>query len=313
VRIHLDTDLGSDPDDVAALTYLLGRPDVELVGVTTVDDPGGQRAGYVSEVLHLAGRRDVPVAAGAEASLSTGRPSGRQFPGAPYWPAEVPPQPGPLSGALDLLSASVAAGAVVVGIGPATTLALLEQRSPGALAGTRVFLMGGFVEPPQPGLPRWGAEDDWNVTCDPVAATMVRSRAGRLTLVPLAVTAQVHLRERDLPRLRAAGALGRLMADQARAYRLDAGKAALAKGHPGLPDDLVNFHHDPLTAAVAAGWPGVTVHTSTLRPVAGDGAARLATTSFDDPAGRLVDLVVSVDGPAFAEHWLRTVEALPRD
>ena len=78
--------------------------------------------------------RDVPVAAGAERSLTTGQPSGGPPPGPPYWPAVVPPAPGPVDAALDLLAASVSAGAVVVGIGPATTLALLERRSPGRAA-----------------------------------------------------------------------------------------------------------------------------------------------------------------------------------
>ena len=32
-RIHLDTDLGSDTDDLAALAMLLGWPDVELTGI----------------------------------------------------------------------------------------------------------------------------------------------------------------------------------------------------------------------------------------------------------------------------------------
>ena len=148
--VHLDTDLGSNPDDVAALAYLLARPDVELTGVTTVDDPGGQRAGYVVEVLRLAGRADLPVAAGAERSLTSGQPSGRPPAGPPYWPAVVPPAPGPVDAALDLLAASVSAGAVVVGIGPATTLALLERRTPGALRTAHVVLMGGWVGPAGP-------------------------------------------------------------------------------------------------------------------------------------------------------------------
>ena len=38
--IHLDTDLGGDPDDACALAMLLGWPDVELVGITTTADPG---------------------------------------------------------------------------------------------------------------------------------------------------------------------------------------------------------------------------------------------------------------------------------
>jgi hypothetical protein len=32
--------------------------------------------------------------------------------------------------------------------------------------------------------------------------------------------------------------------------------AELGRAHAGLPDDIVNFHHDPLTCAVALGWAG---------------------------------------------------------
>ena len=305
--VHLDTDLGSNPDDVAALAYLLARPDVELSGVTTVDDPGGRRAGCVREVLRLAGRTDVPVAAGAERSLTSGQQSGRPPPGPPYWPAVVPPAPGPVDVALALLATSVTAGAVVVGIGPATTLALLERRTPGALRTAHVVLMGGWVDRPGRGLPQWGPEDDWNVTCDVVAATEVRIAAGRLTVVPLAATAQVHLRDRDLPRLRASGPVGDLMARQAGAYRDDQGKRALRRRYAGLPDDLANFHHDPLAAAVAAGWDGVTIEETYLRTAEGE-HGRLERVGPDDPGSRAVELVVDIDGPAFAEHWLRTVE-----
>jgi hypothetical protein len=50
--VHLDTDLGGDTDDACALAFLLGRPEAELAGVTTVAD----RAGYARHCLGLAGR-----------------------------------------------------------------------------------------------------------------------------------------------------------------------------------------------------------------------------------------------------------------
>jgi len=101
------------------------------------------------------------------------------------------------------------------------------------------------------------------------------------------------------------------MAGQAEAYRDDEGKRELARAYAGLPDDLANLHHDPLTAAVAAGWTGTTVSPTPLRPMAGDEAGRWERTTADDPSG-LVELVVEVDGPAFTDHWLTTVGALPR-
>ena len=54
-RIHLDTDIGGDIDDLCALAMLLGWADAELVGVTTCSDSGGLRAGLARHALRLAG------------------------------------------------------------------------------------------------------------------------------------------------------------------------------------------------------------------------------------------------------------------
>ena len=67
-RIHLDTDIGGDMDDLCALAMLLKLPDVELTGVTTVAEEQGRRAGYVRYLLDLLGRGDIPFAAGADTS-----------------------------------------------------------------------------------------------------------------------------------------------------------------------------------------------------------------------------------------------------
>jgi hypothetical protein len=68
-RIHLDTDIGGDTDDLCALAMLLGWPDVELVGVSTCSDSGGLRAGLARYALRLAGQEGVPVVAGADGSV----------------------------------------------------------------------------------------------------------------------------------------------------------------------------------------------------------------------------------------------------
>jgi len=60
-RIHLDTDIGGDTDDLCALAMLLGWPGVEFVGVTTCSDPGGLRAGLARYALRLAGREGALV------------------------------------------------------------------------------------------------------------------------------------------------------------------------------------------------------------------------------------------------------------
>ncbi|HYW89961.1 MAG TPA: nucleoside hydrolase, partial [Chloroflexota bacterium] len=69
VRVHLDTDIGGDIDDLCALALLLRSPEVDITGISTVIDHGGKRAGYAKVALSLAGRSDVSVAAGADVSL----------------------------------------------------------------------------------------------------------------------------------------------------------------------------------------------------------------------------------------------------
>jgi purine nucleosidase len=305
VRIHLDTDLGSDTDDACALAMLLGWPGVELVGITTTVDPGGRRAGLVAHCLRLAGRDDIPVAVGAEVSLTTLRCPG-SIPDDPrYWPSAIPPGPSPAGAALDLLERSIQQGATVVAIGPWTNLALLEVARPGRLGRVPVVMMGGWIQPPSGGLPAWGPEMDWNVQCDTRAVQIVAATTAELTLVTLPVTLKAHLRTADLPRLGGSGPLGALLARQSRAHGEDHGMAALGRAHADLPDDLVNFHYDPVTCAVAVGWTGAVIEELRLRPVLEGEVLRFAP----DRDGRLVRVVVDLDGQGFTDIWLRTVEA----
>ncbi|CAN5203146.1 hypothetical protein BH20ACT5_BH20ACT5_11730 [soil metagenome] len=304
MRIHLDTDLGGDPDDACALAMLLGWPGVELVGITTSIDPGGQRAGYVGHCLELAGRVDIPVLAGAERSMSHARSAG---PAQDHWPAGIPACPAHPRAALDLLHRNVAAGATVVAIGPYTNLGLLEMLRPGSLARAAVVVMGGWIDGPAAGLPPWGPERDFNVQWDIRAAEIVAATA-ELTLVTLPVTLGVHLRAADLPTLAATGPFGELLARQSAAHAVESGKALLGRAHQGLPDDLLNFHYDPLACAVAVGWPGAVVEEMRLTTVREGAALRFRR----DEGGRSVRVVVGVDGPAFSHTWLVAVTAAQR-
>lgn len=251
--VHLDTDLGGDIDDICALALLLRWPDVEITGITTVTEHDGKRAGYVREALRLAGRDNVPVAAGADVNLGRFRLEGGLPPEGRYWPEPVPAPPGPLDAALDLLERSIARGATVIGIGPFSNLALLEARRPGVLREARLFLMGGCVRPAPPGFPVWNYMTDYNVQADAAAALAVLETA-HPTLIPIEITAQTALCRSHLPILRQAGALGALLARQAEAFAETEGmEERYGRTCAGLPSDIVNFLHDPLAVAVALG------------------------------------------------------------
>jgi Inosine-uridine preferring nucleoside hydrolase len=163
VPIHLDTDLGGDTDDACALVMLLGWPGVEITGITTVADPGGRRAAYVAHLLRLAGRDDIPLAAGAEVSSTT---LGRVDPivDERHWPADIIPRPSSPGAALDLLERSLDAGATLVAIGPYTNLALLEIARSGSLGGSR--LLSWVVGRSRPHQASRNGDPTWTPTCN---------------------------------------------------------------------------------------------------------------------------------------------------
>ncbi|HEY6745793.1 MAG TPA: nucleoside hydrolase [Mycobacteriales bacterium] len=291
MRVHLDTDFGGDTDDACALAYLLGCADAELTGVTTVADRDGSRAAYARHLLGLAGRDDVPVAAGAARSLTTGETAEPEH---ADWP-RCPPAPQPPGAALDLLDRSVAAGATVIGIGPFTTLALYDTLSPGRLRAP--VLMAGHAGAPAPGLPSWGPEFDFNNQWDRRAYEIMLATGP--TLVTLAATLTTWARAADLPRLRAAGPVGALLAGQLAAHRERNGMPPGA----ALPADFLNFQYDPAACAVALGRALATTEATAVRLRPDGGLDR-------DPGGHPVRLVTSVDGPAFAAEWLAAVAPL---
>ncbi len=305
MKVHLDTDLGGDTDDLCALALLLCWPDVEISGITTVIEDGGRRAGYVRYALALAGRSEIPVAAGADASCGRFRyPAGLPAEDA-YWPQPVAPAPGPPADALTLLQRSIESGARVVAIGPYTNLALLDEAQPGLLGRADLYLMGGYLHPMPAGFPQWDNTMDFNVQFDVTSARHIFERYSP-TLIPIEVTAQTALRRAYLPALRAAGPLGRLLARQAEAIAAEEKHEEIyGRTCAGLPDDMLNFQHDALACAVALGWEGVTVERTGVRTEVRDGWLYEQV----DAAGRAMDVVTAVDGPRFDEFWLNLVTA----
>jgi purine nucleosidase len=283
---------------------VLNWPDVELLAVTTVADDQGKRAGYSRYALGLAGRNEIPVAAGADVALDCYR----SRPGLPneavYWPEPIPPAPTSLENAFALLERSIEQGAIIAAIGPYTNLALLEKRSPGILSNARLYLMGGYVFPPREGFPPWGNDVDYNVQVDVQSAQSVLQRSSP-TLVPLSVTVETSLRRSYLATLRQSGPLAQLIARQAEAFAKEwNNEAQYGQTCQGLPDDTINFQHDPLACAIALGWnEGVEIREIPLKLEMQDGWLYQRV----DDRGKPTRVVTGVNGGKFNAFWLSIV------
>ncbi len=304
-KVHLDTDLGGDIDDLCALAMLLRWEQVEITGITTVAEAGGRRAGYTRHILDMEGRRAIPLAAGADVSegyyryVELGYPDEER-----YWSKTVLPVPGAMENALQLLKASIEQDATIIAIGPFTNLYLLDLHYPGILKQARLFLMGGYVYPIRPGFPQWGNDMDWNIQVDVRSARHVLENSNPV-LIPLTVTVETALRRSHLNELRQAGALGGLIAQQAQAFAIDQqNEDRFGRTCEGLPDDIINFLHDPLACAIALGYAdGIELQERSLIVEERDGFLHERI----DPEGRIFHIVTKVDGPRFSRFWLETI------
>ncbi|MCJ7575418.1 MAG: nucleoside hydrolase [Dehalococcoidia bacterium] len=304
MKVHLDTDLGGDIDDICALALLLHWPGIEITGVTVVGDDKGKRTGYTRYALNIAGRNDIPVAAGADVSggfyrCELGLPQENR-----YWPEPIPSSPNPPEEAIELLKKSIEQGAIIVGIGPYTNLYLLDTKYPGILKNAELFLMGGYIYPPRSGYPQWQRNLDFNVNIDIKSAKHVLGHSSPI-LIPLSVTVETSMRRSHLGRLRNAGKLGQLLARQAEAFAEDEKmEERFRKTCRGLPEDHINFQHDPLACAIALGYKDG-VETKELPLILEEKDGWLHERIHD--AGKIFRVVTRVDGPKFSEFWVNQV------
>lgn len=302
VKIHLDTDLGGDIDDLCALAMILKWPDVEITGITTVTDDNGKRAGFTKYALKIAGKSDIPVKAGTDVSFGCYRiKCGYQD--TRYWPESIPRVKNTIGEALELLKKSIEQNAIIIGIGPFTNFYLLNKKYPGILQKAKLFLMGGYIYPPAEGYPQWKQNYDFNIQVDIASAKYVLENF-QPTLIPLTVTIETFLRRVYLAKLKQSDSLGKLIAKQAEVFAVDEKyEDKYGKTCPKLPSNMINFQHDPLACAVALGWEGVKIEQIPLKFEAKDGWLH----EIIDRRGKMTKVVTEVDGERFSEFWLKLV------
>ena len=208
--VLIDCDPGHD--DAIALLLALASPELRLLGVSTVAGNASldNTTANALRVLELAGRPDVPVAAGAS------RPLVREPSAAAYVHGEgglagpeLPPPRGSQVGqnAADFLAGMIeAAGEPVtlIPVGPLTNIALMLAVHPQAAERVeRVVLMGGAIAE---GNVTPAAE--FNIWADPEAASRVFEGGLDVTMIGLDVTHKALLGPAHFDRLRAAGRIG---------------------------------------------------------------------------------------------------------
>jgi pyrimidine-specific ribonucleoside hydrolase len=306
----IDTDPGID--DAMAILLALASPEVDLRLVTSVH--GNVELARTTEnarrVLHLAGRSDVPVAAGARSSLVHPLPerAGHVHGAAGLGGVELPPSPAPLDprpavvALADLLTSSPEP-VTVAAIGPLTNLALLLAVYPDAAARIdRLVVMGGSA-----GLGgNVTAAAEFNVWADPEAAQAVLTSPLRTVMVGLDVTLPTVLGEAGIARFAAAGPVGATAAAILRDY------VDIARARYGV-DGVVVHDALALTEAIVPGTLGTVARDVLVDTGLGAGRGQtLVDRRSVSRAPGAVEVAEEVDSEAAVEFLVDRLQRLDR-
>lgn len=193
-RMILDCDPGND--DALGILVAAGHAALDLRAVTTGAGhlAGDRTARNGAIAMAISGRRGIPVTAGAMGPLVRER----LIAGVLDHEAALDPERPDLAAvdldrrhSADLIAELALAGeaSTIVTTGPLTNLALALRRAPG-IAGRigRVISLAGSW-----GLGNKTAAAEWNVLCDPEAASIVFGSGIPLTLVPIDVGPQAGI------------------------------------------------------------------------------------------------------------------------
>jgi purine nucleosidase len=207
--IIIDCDPGQD--DALALLLALGSPDeLEVLAVTVVagNVPLALTQENARKVVELAGRRDLPVHAGAERPLVRAPVTAEFVHGKTGLDgADLPPPSIPLAAThavdalIDLLRARPAGTITLCPLGPLTNLALALHKAPDIAGRIReIVLMGGAI-----GEGNVTPSAEFNIYVDPHAAQVVFDAGVPLVMHGLDVTHQALVTPARLDAIRALG------------------------------------------------------------------------------------------------------------
>ncbi|NQT58495.1 MAG: nucleoside hydrolase [Bacteroidetes bacterium] len=170
-KIIVDTDIGSDIDDVMALSYLLSHKDFEILGITTVTGDPVSRARIASALIKHAGK-NIPIYPGSASPLNIKQIQTEvpQLIGVNRWEHQTDFKEHMELEFLHDLICSNPGEVIILSIGPMTNIARLFTKYP-----ETPQLIKGFYSMSG----RFGIEEnfsdllEWNVMLDPEAAKIV--------------------------------------------------------------------------------------------------------------------------------------------
>ena len=187
--VIFDTDIGTDVDDAYALVALIRRPELELLGVTTVSSDAVARARLAAKLLSIAGGKwaGVPVYAGISTATQYMKqvewadgfasPSLHTEGGVEFMRRQINARPGEIT---------------LIAVGELTNIAALLDSEPGIGKKIRaISLMGGAIY--RGYAPGSKPEPEWNIKSNAAAARTVFTSGVPLLVAPLDSTADLKL------------------------------------------------------------------------------------------------------------------------
>lgn len=221
-RIILDTDIGTDVDDVMAVALAAISPELKVEGITTVYGDVELRARMVVKVLKMLGRQDIPVYAGSRDVLLRNREIwwlGHEGEG--LLTAEDTDLRYEKQHAVNFIIDTVMNNPgeiTLIGIGPFTNFAIALALEPRLAENVKnIIIMGGSA--------RLGANaaelehSDHNVSRDPESAALLFRSGAPITMCGYDVTRQLLVREEHIRRLEnSANPLNQAMAHMIRIW-----------------------------------------------------------------------------------------------
>nr|MDO8082959.1 nucleoside hydrolase [Candidatus Freyarchaeota archaeon] len=307
IKMIYDGDPGID--DALAILLATKSEVLDLEAVTTV-------AGNVNlekatknalRILELAGRLDIPVAAGMPSPLvrelqSAEYVHGEDGLGGTYLP--LPVTQDKCIGAIDLIIAKImkTTGEItLVACGPLTNLAEVYGKQPEIGENVReIIIMGGAISVPGNITPH----AEFNVHTDPESAKIIFQSDLPVTLVPLDVTLKTLLTNDNIEEIREAGTPVTDFAHRVLKYSLN------FSGHKKLGGCPI---HDPLAVGVAIdkGFVKtkklyVNVVTDNIVTLGKTLASENNTGQFEDCKSKL-NVCLDVDARRFVRFFIDTI------